>query len=111
MMANSASRTIKTIENVGEDASDALFSQLANLRKELSTISDAISDFGGSTFSEVQHNANALVKEVRHQGKVVAKEVGKQASVASKAVQDNPVPVIIALGTVLLLSALFFARD
>ena len=30
---------------------------------------------------------------------------------AGRAVQDNPVPVIVVLGTIALLSALIFARD
>jgi hypothetical protein len=48
---------------------------------------------------------------VRHQGAAVARQVSKQASVAGRAVQDNPVPVIVALGTIALLSALIFGRD
>lgn len=110
-MASAAKRTIKTIEDTGEGVSDALFEQLAALRKEIASISEAVSDYGGDTLGDMQHNARALAKEVRHQGAVVAREVNRQASVAGKAIQENPVPVIVALGTIALLSALVFMRD
>lgn len=110
-MASAAKRTIKTIEDTSENVSDALFNQLAALRKEIAAVSDAVGDYSGGQLGGVQHNALALAKEVRHQGDVVARQVGRQASVVGKAVQNNPVPVIVALGTIALLSALLFSRD
>lgn len=110
-MATSARRTIKQIEEAGDDISDNLVQQIAALRKEISTIADAVGDYGGHRFHDVQHNAVALANEVRHQGTAVAKQVSRQAGVASRAVQENPVPVIIALGTIALISALVFRRD
>lgn len=110
-MATSAKRAVKTVEDAGESMSDALFEQIAALRKEIAAISGAVSDYGGHHLDDVQHNAVALAREVRHQGAAVARQVSKQASVAGRAVQDNPVPVIVALGTIALLSALIFARD
>lgn len=110
-MANAANRTIKTIENAGESVSDALLDQIASLRKEIANISAAVGDYGGNSLDDVQHNAVALAKEVRHQGAVVARQVNRQASIAGKAIQDNPVPVIVALGTIALISALIFSRD
>ena len=41
----------------------------------------------------------------------MAWQVNRQASVAGKAIQENPVPVIVALGTIALISALIFSRD
>jgi|SRR5215217_2848224 len=110
-MATAAKRTLKTIEDTGDSVSDALFDQLATLRKEISAISEAVGDYSGHTLNDVQHNAVALAKEVRHQGAVVARQVNRQASVAGKAIQENPVPVIVALGTIALISALIFTRD
>ena len=110
-MATSARRAIKQIEEAGDDISDNLIQQIAALRKEISTIADAVGDYGGHRVHDMQHNAVALANEVRHQGRVVAKQVGRQAGVATRAVQENPVPVIIALGTIALISALVFRRD
>lgn len=110
-MATAAKQAIKRIEDTGEDFSDGLSQQIASLRREIASISDAVSEYGGSTFDDVQHNAAALAKEVRHQGAIVARQVSRQANVASKAVQENPIPVLVALGTIALLSALIFTRD
>lgn len=110
-MATAAKRAIKQVEDTSEDFSNNLSRQIAALRKEVASIADAVSDYGGHTFDDVQHNAVALAKEVRHQGAVVARQVGRQANVAGKAVQENPVPVIVTLATIALLSALFFTRD
>lgn len=110
-MATATKRTIKSLENAGGEASDALLDQLASLRKEIASISEAVSDYGGHTLSDVQHNAVALAKEVRHQGAVVARQANRQAGIAGKAIQENPIPVIVALGTIALISALIFTRD
>lgn len=110
-MATAAKRTRKIVEHAGEGLSDSLVEQIAALRKEIAHISSAVSDYSGHTFDDVQHNAVALAKEVRHQGAVVARQVSRQAGVAGKAVQENPIPVIVALGTIALISALIFTRD
>lgn len=110
-MATSTKRAIKSVGTATDDVSEALFDQIAALRKEIASISDAVSDYSGHTLSDVQHNAVALAREVRHQGAVVARQVNRQASVAGKAIQENPVPVIVALGTIALISALIFSRD
>ncbi|UXN69566.1 hypothetical protein N8A98_20445 [Devosia neptuniae] len=110
-MATSARRAIKQIEEAGDDISDNLVRQIAALRKEIAGIADAVSDYSDHGLHDVQHNALALANEVRHQGAAVAKQVSRQAGVASRAARDHPVPLIIALGTIALLSALVFRRD
>lgn len=110
-MATAAKRTIRAVEEAGDSVSDALLEQIASLRKELASISDAVNDYSGHALGGVQHNAVALAREVRHQGAAVARQVNRQASVAGKAIQENPLPVIVALGTIALISALIFSRD
>lgn len=110
-MATAARRTVKTVEDASDGVSDALFDQIAALRKEIASISEAVGDYGGHAMGDVQHNAVALAKEVRHQGAVVAREANRQAHAAGKVVQENPVPVIVILGTIALLSTLLFRRD
>lgn len=110
-MAISAKRTLRAARKDGEDIADALLDQIAVLRKEIAEISDAVNDYSGHALSDVQHNAVALAREVRHQGAVALREANKQAQVAGKVVQENPIPVIVVLGTIALLSALLFTRD
>lgn len=110
-MATSAKRALKSAENAGDSVSDALLDQIAALRKEIAAISEAVGDYGGHSLSDLQHGAAALAKEVRHGSALVARQVNRQAGVAGKAIQENPVPVIVVLGTIALLSALIFTRD
>lgn len=110
-MATTAKRSIKAVEDAGDGVSTALLDQIAALRQEIAAIAEAVSDYGGHSLSGVHHNAVALAREVRHQGAVVARQVNRQAGAAGKAIQENPVPVIVVLGTIALLSALIFTRD
>jgi hypothetical protein len=110
-MATSAKRTLKPLEDTADSISDTLFDQIAALRKDIGAVADALSDYGSHSLGEVQHNALALAKEVRQQGAAVARQVNRQASMAGKAIHDNPVPVVVVLGTIALLSALIFRRE
>ena len=83
-MATAAKRALRTVDDAGDGVSDALFDQIAALRKEIAAISDVVSDYGAHQLGDVQYNARALAKEMRQQGAVVARQVGHQASVAGK---------------------------
>ena len=110
-MATAATRAIKRVEDTGGEISENLVRQIAALRQEINAIAEAVGDYSGHSLSDVQHNAVALAKEFRHQGAVAARQVGRQASVAGRVVQENPVPVLVTLATIALLSALIFMRD
>ena len=110
-MATATQRALKRAENTSEDIADTLAHQISALRKQVDQLSSSVQSYGGHSLDDLQHNAVALVNEVRQQGRVVAREVGRQTHVASRAVQENPVPVIVALGTIALISALIFTRD
>lgn len=110
-MATAAKRAIKRIEDTSDDIGEGLSAQIAALRDEIASIADSVSNYNGHALSDVQHNAVALAGQVRHQGAVAARQIGRQANVAGRAVQENPIPVIVALGTIALISALIFTRD
>lgn len=110
-MAMAAKRALRHAEASGEELIDNLSRQIALLRKEIASISETVNDYSGSTLSDVQHNALALAKDFRDGGKLVARQVSRQANYAGQAVKENPVPVIVALATIALISALIFKRD
>lgn len=93
------------------DILDNLSKQIAVLGKELASLKTAVNRYGEDSLGDVQQSALALAKEVRQGGKLMARKVSHQAGIAGKAVQDNPVPVIVALGTLALLSTLLLSRD
>ncbi|MGV8830550.1 MAG: hypothetical protein ACOH2N_01135 [Devosia sp.] len=110
-MASATQRALERAEHSGEAISEQLVDQLAALRKQVDQISHSVNSYGDSSLDELQHNAVAMAREVRHQGRVVARQVGRQANIAGRAVHDNPVPLMITLGTIALISALVFSRD
>ena len=110
-MAIAGKRALKHAEASGEELIDNLSRQIAMLRKEIAAITEAVNDYSGSTLEDVQHNAVALAREMRKGGELVVRQVGRNAERAGKAVQENPVPVVVALGTIALLSSLIFRRD
>ena len=110
-MAISRNRALKHAEASGEELFETLSHQIAALRKELGSITEAVNQYGGSSLSEAQHNALVLAREVREGGKIVAKRVARQAGHAGELVRENPLPVLVALGTFALLSTFWFARD
>jgi phage host-nuclease inhibitor protein Gam len=107
-MAIAAKRTIKRAEDAGDNIVENLSAQIASLREEIESISDSVSKYGNTHFRDAQHNAVAVVDQVRHQGAIAARQINRQAHVAGRAVQENPIPVIVALGTIALISALIF---
>lgn len=106
-MATAAKRTIKR-NGDSDDFGEGIATQIAALREEIAAISDSVNKYSNHRLSDAQHNAVAVVDQVRHQGVVAARQIGRQANVAGRAVQENPIPVIVALGTVALISALIF---
>jgi hypothetical protein len=110
-MAMSRARAIKHVEETGEELIDNLSHQLAILRKELGAIAETVNAYSGATLDDAQHSAVALAREVRKGGKIVARQVARQASHAGEAVRENPLPVIVALGTLALLSTFLLTRD
>ena len=110
-MATATQRALQRAEKGSEAIADNLSHQIAALRKQVDQLSHSVQSYGGHSVDDLQHNALALANEVRQQSRAVARQVSRQASVAGRAVQDNPVPVIVALGTIALVSALIFTRD
>jgi multidrug resistance efflux pump len=104
-------KAFRHAEATTEDALDTLSRQIASLRKEVASITESVNDYSGSALGDVQHNARAIAKEVRRGSQLVARQVARQASHAGEALRDNPVPVLVALGTLALLTTLIFSRD
>ena len=107
-MATTAQRSIKRLRDTGRDVEHDLAEQIDALREEIASISNSVRKYSNSHLHDFGDNAVAVVDQVRHQGAVAARQISRQANVAGKVVQENPIPVIVALGTIALISALIF---
>lgn len=110
-MANSTKQVIEAAEDMGHGASEAVSKRIAALQKEVTALTKAVGDYGGHELRELQHNAAVLARDVQRQGKQVVRQVERQAGAATRAVQENPLPVIVALGALALMAAMVFRRD
>ncbi|MDB5473216.1 MAG: hypothetical protein JWP99_519 [Devosia sp.] len=95
----------------GEELVTNLSRRIASLRKEIAAMSAAANAHSADSLSEVQHRGLALAREVETGSRLVARHVGQQAGHAGRLIQQNPVPAIVILGTMALVSSLFFSRD
>ena len=81
---------------------DDLRDEVADLRAEIASISQAVSDLGRGTLGDIRHNAAGALDDamhaVRDQGQHVAKLARREARVVRSAVQENPVPAVAVLG-------------
>lgn len=113
-MAMSNRRAWHQAEESGEAILDGLQHQLSALRKQVDQLSNSVGSYGDGSLSDFHHNALALAREMQHQGRAVSRqvgrEVGRQAHVAGNVVRENPVPALVTLGTIALLSAMVFTR-
>lgn len=131
-MASLAHAT-KPVLRAGEDIADRFQDRLSSLRNEIAAIADQVSalrhdsrfEHARGTFEDVarvlnkrsrgvaravSHDARSVFDDVSRtlnkQGKVLAREVGHDARVATDMIRANPVPALVALGTVVLVASL-----
>lgn len=108
-MARSNNRAIASGE-----VSDRLMHAVAGLRQELATVAAAVNDFGAPRMQDIQHSlqrgASGLADGLQRQLPVVARRVSRQAGVASRAVVNDPLPALVVMGTLALLTSLVLHR-
>jgi len=103
-MANVTSRALQKLESANEEIIDSIGGQLAALRREIAAISSAIRGRSSPNFAE------SALETVRDQGAEAARQLGRQAFIASRAARENPIPVIVGVASIALISALVFTR-
>ena len=100
-------RAFHMIERNRDYGADVLAECVARLREDVRELASALRDQGAHRYGDLQHNASALVHDLRRQLPVATEELGRQARLAGRAVQRDPVPLLVTVGTIALLSSLF----
>ena len=100
-------KALKVMEHGRETAADVLGERIARLREEIGELAHGLQDYGGHRYEDLQHHASALVRDLSRQLPAATEELGRHARSAGRAVQRDPVPFLVAVGTVALLSRLF----
>jgi hypothetical protein len=101
-MANVTEHALSRIEDLAR--------QLAHLRKELAERVAPSRKSGSHALHDAQHQAVELARDLQEHGSAAAHLLGRQARHAGKAISKDPIPLVVALGTFVLLSSLFARR-
>ncbi|HEY4200142.1 MAG TPA: hypothetical protein VGM83_06240 [Devosiaceae bacterium] len=103
-MATAITRAVKRAEGPAEDAAERLSEQLAALREEVASISEAVSSYSGDHFANARRDVTRIAGQVQRTSAAAAREAGH-------VVRENPAPTIAVLATIALLAALIFKHD
>ena len=103
--------------------------RIAELTKELRPVARALTRQGGEALHQAEHSAGELAQTAGHLAHTagefaqdfaervtpVAREIGRQVSyqgrVAGQMIRKDPMPAVVAIGTVVLLARLFLGRS
>ena len=101
-MANATHQFLSRIEDLSH--------QLAHLRQELARTTRPARKAGTHALHDAGHQAVVLAKDFQAHSGAVAHLLGRRARFARKAISKDPVPLVVALGTFVLLSSLLSRR-
>jgi hypothetical protein len=108
-MAHSRS-PIRQLQRGGSDTYRYLQRQIEDLRDDIAAASGGVTRQSQHAFDEFGHHAVEFMDEAVKQGGVAADQVSRQLVATGKAVQRDPVPVLVAIGTLALISSLLMNR-
>lgn len=108
-MAHSRS-PIRQLQRSSGDSYHYLQHQIAELRDDIAALSGGAAHQGHDAVETLGHHAADLLDQAVRQGRVAADRVSRQLVSTGKAVQRDPVPVLVAIGTLVLISSLLMRR-
>ncbi len=114
-MADNVTTLRRRVSKARDQIEGDLRDEIADLRAEIASVTQAVADMGHSTLGEMTHNAAGAFDDAMHvvrgQGRQVARLARREARVVRSAVQDNPIPAVALLGAVALLAAFVMQRQ
>ncbi|MGU3576930.1 hypothetical protein ACLBWZ_15535 [Brucellaceae bacterium C25G] len=97
-----ASSTDKT----AAELRDALEAQVAEMRKEIATLSKSLSKKGSSLASTAEDTASEFYDAVREHGAHAAERVSQQARIVKDTAKENPIATLAVVAGISLLVGL-----
>jgi hypothetical protein len=98
------------LQHSGTDTFHHLQRQIEGLRNDIAALSGDAAYQGHHALDDLGHHAAELLDEAGKQGRVVANRLSRQLASTGKAVQRDPLPVVVAIGTLVLVSSLLMRR-
>lgn len=88
-----------------------LSAEVSALAEQVSDLAQLLTHRGERRIQQVAHGAGELAGELFHQLTPVARGMARQARHAGRAVQQDPVPAMVAVATFALVASLFMRRQ
>lgn len=88
----------KTASAKAEDVQKALEQQIAELRDEISRISDAVADRGATMMGSAREKASEVYEGAADRASRASRQLRNQANVVSEVARDNPATTTAVLG-------------
>lgn len=102
-----AAKTADRVSEVATEVEDDLEGRFAELREQVLVIRDQLEDFAAERMEDVKD----VAAETLHQGGRAVRAAGRQANAVGVAVRNDPLPAIVGLGVIALLTALVIGRN
>lgn len=94
----------------GHRNSRDLGGQIRALRREIDKLTRSTSSHGHDFAEDFGHNASEFIDDALHHGRAAAHQITRQAASATRAVSRDPLPLIVAVGTVALVATILMHR-
>ena len=101
------SKAAERVSDISDEVEDDLESRFAELREQVLVIRDQLEEFAADRMDDVKE----VAAETLHQGGRAVRAAGRQANAVGTAVRNDPLPVIVGLGVIALLTALLVERN
>ncbi len=96
-MAFTTREFTRQLRSLGQREEDHVSHQISDLRREVSSLSNALRRVGGRAAHDIGHEASDLTDELVHAGAAAARMLGRQAGKAGAVVRADPVPAVVAV--------------
>ncbi|HEV7719397.1 MAG TPA: hypothetical protein VGO70_10540 [Arsenicitalea sp.] len=110
-MASNITKFQESAEDLRDEMERNFAPQIAELRKEIAILSDAISGISQHRLDDLRHGMTDVVGTAVHEGERAMRQFRRQAKDVGTTVRDNPLPAVAILAGAALLLAYLAQRD
>jgi hypothetical protein len=94
-----------------DDPVSQLRRQVSSLRRQIDGLSREASRTGRHAASDLGDSASELFDDAWEHGRDAAQQIARQAAHVGTAVRKDPVPTLVAVGTLALVASILLARS
>lgn len=106
----SLSRSLAPLRHFGAQHTPDLSHQVSDLAQEVAAIAASLGRQARPALADAGHSAVEFAEHLAQQMAPMAKQFRRRAKAAGRMMRDDPVPAVVAVGTLALLAMLLMSR-